>query len=578
MAVKDDHDSENDSFVVDATVQHAQKEDMENTSQLSTKETAQRTRYSTSGHKVSETDSSIHYKTIDNRMDDMSNRLEQVQQSVGHEEEKDTEDGYQEWEDREDKIDKYKKSHSHVEKEDKKKNRLSRSLRGRSTGKDDYEEELEEEMETRDTMLNQSDRKGSYEKEQMSSSYRHRLRSAGSSSGENVELQLIPNVLDDAEDVLMEADQGNRDFNTDRSISPNKGSVDIQRLRVQTSRSGHHIEAVHQHQSREGYEGDRSEQSVEGLNEKSSSMEHIFSDADVPERQNSESEEKKTDERKRSLSENRTEGASEEDEVMEETADDMDQDVTQNHLSQHENSQDETTPSIMIQSTYHDTPIMTRSPRKLRRSLIDTINDKDGEEGNGNTSVDDIQTPTPIPPPLKQKKISFSSGTKKKETKKNSGPVHTLRLWQGEMEKRSKGSVLDLDIVLDDLEQKLEAARYYGKDLPAIKRKEYQLLSYVRKSITNTIEAVQDIRQKRSDIIRARRNIKESRNELSHLQQKNIRLSDKLENKENEKKYREKLLNDWITGFENLMLASHKIKTNPDVKKMVAFGYIPKIN
>ncbi|OWF50899.1 hypothetical protein KP79_PYT00802 [Mizuhopecten yessoensis] len=123
------------------------------------------------------------------------------------------------------------------------------------------------------------------------------------------------------------------------------------------------------------------------------------------------------------------------------------------------------------------------------------------------------------------------------------------------MDKRYKKSVLDLDIVLNDLDEKLQVASD-DIHLTTMKKKECQLLSHIRKRITSTIEAVEETRQKRTYILRAKRSINESRTELSELQQKNIRLSEKLGNEKNEKKYRKKLLNDWITSFETLMVAS----------------------
>ncbi|XP_033744165.1 serine/arginine repetitive matrix protein 5-like [Pecten maximus] len=409
----------------------------------------------------------------------------------------------------------------------------------------------------------------------------------------------------------------NRSTGKQMLASPNRGSMEQRRGSYESDRNYeldlNNRESLNNTENARRSVSRSSDKALQDQNEKKahserekqltrkSSIEQNVLDKDVSEGQTSESEEEEsTGERKESLSESRPRadvppgGTSDEEEAMEEAADgDVEQDVTMNDMLQDNISHDKSIASVMIRSSIQDTPVTNWSPKNLnKRRLINKINDDKGkddddDDDNAREKNDDekededdasVQATSSEPSLPKQKKISFSSETKNPEKEKRARYVHKVELWQGEMEKRPKRSALDLDIVFNHLDKEMQQHVSRGKDnLNTIQRKECHLLSRVRKSIINTIEAVEDVRQKRSDILRTKRNIKDYRTELTELQQRNIRLSEKLENKENEKKYRKKLLSDWISDFENLMLASRKIKSKTTTKDMVVFGYQPNI-
>ncbi|OWF50900.1 hypothetical protein KP79_PYT00803 [Mizuhopecten yessoensis] len=478
MAVKDDGESESDSFVVEATIQHAQEEDVNGTLYRSRKETTQRIRYSTSDREVSGGVYSEHSETgtIDSRADESEREKDGRQKAVHHDEELEEEE--------EEQVDRHEKlniSSMHVEKE--KNNDLSSRTR-RSSAKDNKEEE--EGIE--DTRLKKLDRKSSSLEEKSlnnRSSRKLRARSRGNDPEDNMNVQTSSGVLHSA-GLPNESEQRNRvieadsDDCTDRSSSQNQRNDRNQRNRskIQTNRSGgHHIETVFHNETRESDDGDENEKPLhknrpslnnrenvrnsvskspkqaKNLNKsrsadkeqqnqtferrktrsgkkerltRHSSMEQNDSDKDVSETHDSDLEEEETAGKRRgSLSESRTkvpqEGDTDEEEIMEEIGDeDMEEDVTQDQMLRDEISQEETAASIMIQSTIQDTPITTKSHKKLKRSLVNKINNDNEKEDNDDINVG--SPAKPVPPPLKQKKISFSSGTKKSDEKKRKEP------------------------------------------------------------------------------------------------------------------------------------------------------------
>ncbi|CAG2246510.1 unnamed protein product [Mytilus edulis] len=149
----------------------------------------------------------------------------------------------------------------------------------------------------------------------------------------------------------------------------------------------------------------------------------------------------------------------------------------------------------------------------------------------------------------------------------------TVRMWKGNDRTRTKGDLIDLDIVLETINNTIEERRSGCSDSLG-KKALNSLLVYTRKEITDTINKIEDLKHDKKDLSRSRKDVKMLREKLLQLQMDRTSLMKKVKAKKQTIKPKLNDISQWLTSMTRLMKVTPKTKS-PRKVVYTTYGNFP---
>ncbi|VDI37023.1 Hypothetical predicted protein [Mytilus galloprovincialis] len=149
----------------------------------------------------------------------------------------------------------------------------------------------------------------------------------------------------------------------------------------------------------------------------------------------------------------------------------------------------------------------------------------------------------------------------------------TVRMWKGNDRTRTKGDLIDLDIVLETINDTIEERRSGCSDSLG-KKALNSLLVYTRKEITDTINKIEDLKHDKKDLSRSRKDVKMLREKLLQLQMDRTSLMKKVKTKKQTIKPKLNDISQWLTSMTRLMKVTPKTKS-PRKVVYTTYGNFP---
>ncbi|XP_071130413.1 protein starmaker-like isoform X2 [Mytilus edulis] len=149
----------------------------------------------------------------------------------------------------------------------------------------------------------------------------------------------------------------------------------------------------------------------------------------------------------------------------------------------------------------------------------------------------------------------------------------TVRMWKGNDRTRTKGDLIDLDIVLETINNTIEERRSGCSDSLG-KKALNSLLVYTRKEITDTINKIEDLKHDKKDLSRSRKDVKMLREKLLQLQMDRTSLMKKVKTKKQTIKPKLNDISQWLTSMTRLMKVTPKTKS-PRKVVYTTYGNFP---
>ncbi|XP_063444812.1 myosin-11-like [Mytilus trossulus] len=149
----------------------------------------------------------------------------------------------------------------------------------------------------------------------------------------------------------------------------------------------------------------------------------------------------------------------------------------------------------------------------------------------------------------------------------------TVRMWKGNDRTRTKGDLIDLDIVLETINNTIEEKRSGCADSLG-KKALNSLLVYTRKEITDTINKIEDLKHDKKDLSRSRKDVKMLREKLLQLQMDRTSLMKKIKVKKQTIKPKLNDISQWLTSMTRLMRIPSKTKS-PRKVVYTTYGNFP---
>ncbi|XP_052069364.1 biorientation of chromosomes in cell division protein 1-like 1 isoform X2 [Mytilus californianus] len=149
----------------------------------------------------------------------------------------------------------------------------------------------------------------------------------------------------------------------------------------------------------------------------------------------------------------------------------------------------------------------------------------------------------------------------------------TVRMWKGNDRNRTKGDLIDLDIVLETITNTIDERRS-GCSESLGKKALNSMLVYTRKEITDTINKIEDLKQDKKDLSRSRKDVKMLREKLLQLQMDRTSLMKKIKAKKQTIKPKLNDISQWLTSMTRLMKVTPNTKS-PRKVVYTTFGNFP---
>ncbi|XP_076073317.1 uncharacterized protein LOC143044940 isoform X2 [Mytilus galloprovincialis] len=149
----------------------------------------------------------------------------------------------------------------------------------------------------------------------------------------------------------------------------------------------------------------------------------------------------------------------------------------------------------------------------------------------------------------------------------------TVRMWKGNDRTRTKGDLIDLDIVLETINNTIEERRSGCSDNLG-KKALNSLLVYTRKEITDTINKIEELKHDKKDLSRSRKDVKMLREKLLQLQMDRTSLMKKVKAKKQTIKPKLNDISQWLTSMTRLMKVTPKTKS-PRKVVYTTYGNFP---
>ncbi|CAC5419484.1 unnamed protein product [Mytilus coruscus] len=231
-----------------------------------------------------------------------------------------------------------------------------------------------------------------------------------------------------------------------------------------------------------------------------------------------------------------------------------------------------------------DHPREIESSHLTEDDLVDTANEREvlgnkkqslHNHGDHPREIESILVHVSSDTPARKKSIN---AVKKKvrivaDEPESFNEERTVRMWKGNDRNRTKGDLIDLDIVLETITNTIDERRSGCSDSLG-KKALNSLLVYTRKEITDMINKIEDLKHDKKDLSRSRKDVKMLREKLLQLQMDRTSLLKKIKAKKQTIKPKLNDISQWLTSMTRLMKVTPNTKS-PRKVVYTTFGNFP---